>query len=118
MHFVAAKNLRIGHHDQFRRGTKKAAGQRAKVDGRAGVWPVLRRDGDIAPYRWKRTGLSYLAKAILLPNFSKALPFALVIAEDVDGKALAQPAMKLAKKFPALRFGNLRVGRRRADRAK
>src|SRR5947209_1449038 len=51
---------------------------------------------------------------ILLPNFAKALPFAFVVAKNMDIVALAQPAVELGKKLTPLRFGDLRVGRSRA----
>ena len=37
------------------------------------------------------------------------LALAVVVAKDVDRIILSQPTMKLVKKLPALRFGDLRI---------
>ncbi len=45
------------------------------------------------------------------PNFFKPLALAFVVAEDMDGVTLPQPAVELVEKFTPLRLGDLRVGR-------
>ena len=44
--------------------------------------------------------------AAFLPNLGKALPFAVVIAEDLNDIALAQPTVQLGKKLAALFLGH------------
>ena len=46
-----------------------------------------------------------------VPNFGKPLALAVVVAKNVDGIILPQPAVKLLKKFAALRLGDLRFRR-------
>ena len=46
-----------------------------------------------------------------VPDFLKPLPLAVVVAENVDGVILPQPAVKLLEKFAPLRLGNLRFRR-------
>ena len=46
-----------------------------------------------------------------LPDFLKPLPLAVVVAKNVDGIILPQPAVKLLEKFAALRLGDLRFRR-------
>ena len=46
-----------------------------------------------------------------LPDFLEPLPFAVVVAKDVDGVILPQPAVELLEKFAPLRLGNLRFRR-------
>ena len=53
-----------------------------------------------------------------LPNFFKPLPFAVIVAENVNRPALPEPAMQLVEEFTALRLGDLRIGRAFAERAK
>ena len=53
-----------------------------------------------------------------LPNFLKPLPLAVVVAKDVDGIILPQPAVKLLEKFAALRLGDLRFRRALGQRTK
>ena len=45
------------------------------------------------------------------PDFLETLPFAVVVAKNMDGLILPQPAMKLLEKFTALGLGNLRFQR-------
>ena len=49
--------------------------------------------------------------ACFRPNFFKPPPLAVVVAEDVNGVTLPQPAVELVEKFAALRLGNLRIRR-------
>ncbi len=99
--FVAAKNFRVGDHDEFRLVANKAAGERAEVNG-----------GDIA-LRWPvgAARRPCLRQSEFIPNFLKPLPLAVVVAKDVDGVILPQPAVKLVEKFAALRLGDRRFGR-------
>src|SRR2546421_7245079 len=77
LHFVAAKNFRIGHDDQLCGFVKKTAAQRSD----------------------KRLRLLLSLKSIFAPNFSKPLFLTVIIAENLDRKSLSQPPMKLAEKF-------------------
>ena len=57
--------------------------------------------------RWRQAGsLSYE----FFPNLFEAAALAVVVAEEMDGVALAQPAVQLVKKFAPLRLGYLRLG--------
>ncbi len=55
---------------------------------------------------------------MFFPDFLKALAFAVVIAENMNGIILSQPAMNLGEKFPALLLGDLRFGRTLSQRTK
>jgi hypothetical protein len=46
-----------------------------------------------------------------LPNLLKPLALAVIVAKNVDGVVLPQPAVKLLEKFAPLRLGDLRFGR-------
>jgi hypothetical protein len=66
-------------------------------------------------FRWRQAWrLSYEFS----PDFRETLPLAVVVAEDMNGVTLPQPAVKLVEKFAALRLGDLRVGRAFAERTK
>ena len=77
---------------------------------------MLRRTG-VAPafnfyflfiFSWRQAGsLPYEFR----PNFLKALALAGVVAKNVHGIFLPQPAVHLRKKFAPLRLGNLRFWR-------
>src|ERR1022692_448397 len=54
--------------------------------------------------------LPHVAQSVLHPNLREPLPLAVVVAEDVNGVALPQPAVKLIKKFAPLHPGNLWIG--------
>ena len=56
-------------------------------------------------------------KTKFAPDFAEPLPFAFIVAEDVNGVILPQPAVDLLEKFPAQRLGNLRFGRALGERA-
>src|SRR5438093_1339691 len=64
----------------------------------------------------KRRMLAGSSEPVFVPDLTKALSFALVVAEDVNGVALAQPAVQLGKELAALRFGDLRFGGAVAER--
>src|SRR5215469_734910 len=49
-------------------------------------------------------GGGWSLKTIFVPDFSKPLALAIVIAEHMDGVTLAQPAVHLGEKFQALGF--------------
>ena len=87
--FVAPENFRIGDNDEFRLVTNEAARERAGLNHQ----PCFRR------------------KTVFLPNLLETLPLAVVVAKDVDGVILPQPAMKLLEKLAALSFGDLRFRR-------
>src|ERR1035438_3855578 len=53
---------------------------------------------------------------MLHPNLRESLPLAVIVAKDVNGVTLPQPAVKLIKKFAPLHLGNLRIGRAFAKR--
>ncbi len=56
-------------------------------------------------------GLWTVRQAQFIPNFLKPLSFAVIVAKDVDGVILPQPAVKLLEKFAPLRLGDLRFRR-------
>ena len=68
--------------------------------------------------QWGQAGRRTYLPSPIRPNFFKPLPFAVVVAENVDGIILAQPAMKLVEKFAALRLGNLQFRRAFGQRTK
>ena len=94
--FVAPKNFRIGDNDDFCRVANKSASERTDLNHQ----------------------FFFDAKTMFLPDFFKALAFAIVVAKNVDEKILSQPAMQLLKKFAALRLGNLRFRRAFRQRTK
>ena len=53
-----------------------------------------------------------------LPDFREPLSLAVVVAEDMNGITVPQPAVELVEKLAALDLGNLRVGRAFAERTK
>jgi hypothetical protein len=55
---------------------------------------------------------------MFFPDFLETLPFAVVVAKNVDGIILPQPAMKLLEKFAPLRLGDLRFLRALGQRTK
>src|SRR5204863_10142222 len=63
LHFVTAKDLGIGHNDEFGRLAKKPARQSPEVQ--------------------PRQKLRLFSKPIFGPNLLEALPLALVVAKDV-----------------------------------
>ncbi len=48
---------------------------------------------------------------MFFPDFFKALAFAVVVTENMNGVILSQPAVDLGEEFTALRFGDLWFGR-------
>src|ERR1700679_3495761 len=80
LNLVAAKNFGVGDDDDSGLRTNKTPGGGA--DGDAGFFGAF--------------------ESIFLPDFLEPLAFPVIVAEDLDRIALAQPAMKLLKKFPAL----------------
>ena len=101
--FVTAENLRIGDDDQPGQFAEKAARQCAEVEG--GTYGNGGRG-------WR------LGQAILFPNFLEALALPFIVAKDMDGITLAQPAMQLIEESASLLFGHLRVRRSPAQWAK
>src|ERR1017187_4228187 len=109
--FVTAKNLRIRDDDQLCFVTNEAASERTKVQRRTGVAPVS--NFFFSFFRWRQARrLSYKFS----PNLLKPLALAVVVAKDVNGIILPQPAMELLEKFAPLRLGNLRFGRALSQR--
>ena len=110
---VTPENLGVRNDNQPGCFAKKSAGKRSDVSrrtrderqGRNGI-RLLLLDGRL----WTR--------AHFLPDFLESLPFAVVVAEDMDGMVLAQPAVELAKKFTALQLGDLRFGHAVGQRPK
>jgi hypothetical protein len=114
LNFVAAKNFRVGDNDEFCCFAKKSAGERAEVKCRTGVPPVSNFFSR-AFFRWRQAGsLSYEFR----PDFPKPLQLAVIVAEDMNGMVLAEPAVKLVEEFTALHLGDLRVRRAFAERTK
>ncbi len=107
LHLVAPENLRVGDDDQLGLVAKKAAGERADVQRRE---PASR----LYPTRFlsslfqMETGCD-ACPALPRPYPSQIsvepLPLAVVVAEDMNGVALAQPAMQLGEELAPLRFG-------------
>ena len=58
------------------------------------------------------------AQPQLVPDFLEALPLAVVVAKNVDGVILSQPAVKLLEKFAPLDLGDLRFWRALRQRTK
>ena len=103
--FIAAKNLRVGDHDKFGILANETAGKRTNSRPGSGVRRLgIYREGIL--FRTRDPG----ADAPFRPNFVESLPFTVVVAKDVDGIVLPQPAVKLMEKFAALRLGNWQFG--------
>ena len=110
---VTPENLGVRDDNQPGCFAKKSAGKRSDVSRRT-------RDE-----RQGRNGIRLLllhgrlwTRAHFLPDFLESLPFAVVVAEDMDGMVLAQPAVELAKEFTALRARRFAVracGRSKAE---
>ena len=91
----------------FASSQKKSAGERAEMNGRR-----------CAESMRAECALAFRPSAAKLgPDFLEPLPFAVVVAKNVDGIILPQPAMKLLKEFAALRLGDLRFRRAFGQRA-
>ena len=102
LHFVSAKNLRVRNDYKFCLVANEPASERANLSRRSRV--EGRGLG--------RVRLSPLASRLspsphLSPHFLKPLTLAVVVAENLDNVALAQPTMQLVEKLPPLRLGNL-----------
>ena len=66
-------------------------------------------------FRWRQARrLSYE----FTPDFLKPLPLAVVVAEDMNGITVPQPAMELVEEFASLRLGDLWIRRAFAERTK
>src|SRR6185437_6690357 len=96
--FVTAKNFRICDDDQFRFVANKAAGEGTDLNLGCGVVSVSRL---VEPQ------VRLYGETMFFPDFFKALAFAVVVAENMNGVILSQPAMDLGEEFTALRFGDL-----------
>src|ERR1039457_129530 len=113
LNFVAAKNFRVGDDDKFCFFAKKSAGKRADVSRGSRV------EGRGLNEIWLSTlDFRLSAQAQFIPDFRETLPLAVVVAEDMNGVTLPQPAVELIEKFAALRLVDLRVGRAFAERTK
>ena len=139
LHFVAAEDFGVGNDNKFAVVKKKTSRQGAQMQRRAGLLPTparglnmgglyflgesllrvpTRQAGPVLRSRTAEGGrLPYVAEAVFLPDFVKPLPLSVVVAIDVNGVVLAQPAMQLGEEFAALGFGNLRFRRAVAERA-
>ena len=87
--FVTAKDFRIGDDDNLGPIRNKTARQRAEMN------------------RGQIVRLSSQPK--FLPNLREPLLLAVVIAKDVDGIILPEPAVKLVEELAALRLCDLRL---------
>jgi len=105
--FIAAENFCIGHDDNLGVVADKTASEGTDLDLGRGVGFVSRL---FEPQARRYTEF--------FPDFLKALAFAVVVAENMNGIILSQPAVDLGKKFTALRFGDLRFRRAFAQRTK
>ena len=111
--FVAAKNLRVGDDYELGLVADEATRERTEMQRRTGVAPVS--NFFFSFFRWRQARrLSYKFS----PNLLKPLALAVVVAKDVNGIILPQPAMELLEKFAPLRLGNLRFGRALGERTK
>ena len=97
LNFVTPKNFRIGDNDEFRFVANKAASERADL---------------------QLKDFFLVRKAVFFPDFHESLPLAVVVAENMNGIILPQPAVKLLEKFAPLRLGNLWFGRALGQRTK
>ena len=103
--FVSAENFGIRDHHQSRLVGNESAGEGADVQSRR-----------IRSNLFGSHGRDARATKDFLPNFLEALLLAVVVAKNVDGVFLAEPAVKLGEKFATLRFGNLRIERAFSER--
>ena len=94
LHLVTPEYFRVGHDDQFGFLVNKSATERAQMHQEPGI----------------------AIKSVIFPDFLEPLPLAVVVAKNMDGKALTRPPVKLREKFATLRFGNLRLGSTRTKR--
>ena len=78
LHFVTPKDFRVRHDRQF--------GRFAEETAREGAEAHVER--------------ACFAQAVLAPDFLEALTFALVVAKEMDGIILAQPAVELPRNKP------------------
>ncbi len=103
--FVAPENFRIGDDDQFGFVADETTCERANSGLGSGVWSLGRSEARVFPkIRDARSQTQFR------PDFLKPLPLAVVVAENVDGIILSQPAMNLLEKFAPLRLCNLWFG--------
>src|ERR1035437_5947256 len=109
--FLAAKKFPLGDDDEFCFFAKKSAGKRADVSRGSRV------EGRGLNEIWLSTlDFRLSAQAQFIPDFHETLLLAVVVAEDMNGVTLPQPAVELVEKFAALRLGGLRVGGAFAER--
>ena len=113
LNFIAPKNFRVGDDNEFCCFAQEPAGKRANSRLGSGVRVLGLRGARV--FLQIRDARS---KTQLLPNFREPLPLAVVVAEDVNGMVLAEPAVKLVEEFAALRLGDLWIRRMFAERAK
>ena len=114
LHLVTPEDLGVGDDDQPGLVAEEAAGQSAEVSAKSeGRSP--KAESRSLRLRFARIELwslrvrSFLHQPVFLPNLGEALPLAVVVAEDVDRVALAQPAVQLGEELAPLRLGHLRL---------
>jgi hypothetical protein len=100
---IAPENLRVGNDNKFGFITEKSPGQGADVNYE---WRLVNGCMRLATSRYSQFTIHFL----------ESLPFAFIIAEDVNGIIPARPSVELIKELAPLRFGNLRVRRAFAER--
>src|SRR6266436_7611395 len=108
--FVPAKDLGVCDDDNFRFLAKKSAGKRAQISLQL-LRSFARRSRDLQFARSIRDAWIQSFKTIFAPNLGEPLALAIVVAKELHRVTLPQPAVELIEKFPALDFGNLRLGR-------
>ena len=112
--FVAAENFRISDNDEFCFFAEETARERAEVKRGTGILPASDFFSRIF-FNWRQTGSrSYEFR----PDFLEPLALAVIVAEDVDGVILPQPAVDLLEEFAALRLGDWRFRRALGERTK
>ena len=122
LEFVAPEDLGIGDDHAGAFGEEETSAQRPQMCLQPGAaFPLSHPMGE-----GRGEGLSLsrplgegwgegVPQPILIPNLSEPLPFALVVAEDVDGAACAQPAVQLSKELASLGLGDMGLRRSLAE---
>src|ERR1051325_4167636 len=106
--FVSAKNLGIRHNHDFGFFAEETASEGAKMSLQALAFGLpwsagnLRVDGILDGFRVR------VFEAVFAPDLAESLALAVVVAEELNGIALSEPAVELVEEFPALSLGNLR----------
>ena len=110
---VAPENFRVGDDNEFCFVANEAASKHADMSRRSRVEGRGRNGIRLSTFESRIS-----TQAQFIPDLIKPLPLAVVVAEDMNGVTMPQPAVELVEKFAALRLGDLRVGRAFAERTK